>query len=98
MKTILALLALSVSTLASAACYQIFAPSNELVWQGTYPPVPMNTVSLGNEVQKLVPNGHMVISESGAQPCPPIELTAPRKTMRDKAQKMKNDRSTPSRL
>ena len=54
MKTIFALLALAVSTAAFSECYSIYAPSNELVWQSTVPPVPMNTASLNAEVQKAI--------------------------------------------
>lgn len=91
MKTIFALLALSVSTSAFSECYSVYAPSNELVWQSTAPPVPMNTASLSAEVNKKVPKGHLVISTDTGGLCPVVDLTKPRKTMRDKAQEMKYD-------
>jgi len=91
MKTIFALLALSVSTAAFSECYSIYSSSNELVWQSTVPPVPMNTASLSAEVQKKVPKGHLVISTDAMGLCPVVDLTAPRKTMRDKAEEMKYD-------
>jgi len=91
MKIIFALLALSVSTAASSACYVIYSSSNEMVWQGTSPPVPMNSVSISDEVQKKVPKGHMVIISNEAAPCPAIDFTMPRKTMRQKAEEMKYD-------
>jgi hypothetical protein len=91
MKAIFALLALSVSTAASSACYLIYSPSNELVWQSTTAPVAMDTVSLKDEVQKKVPKGHLVIINNSAAPCPRLDLTTPRRTMRDKAEEMKYD-------
>jgi hypothetical protein len=91
MKTIFALLVLSVSTAASSACYQIYAPSNELVWQGTTAPVPMDNILLAEEVQKIVPKGHMVISNATPQQCPAFDITAPDRTMRKKAEDMKYD-------
>lgn len=89
MKAIFAIMALSVSTTAFATCYQIYAPSNELVWQGTSAPVPMDTASLDKEVQKMVPKGHMVII-SNTTPCPAVDLTK-RTTLRQKVEAMKND-------
>ena len=96
MKTLLALLALSVSTAASSACYMIFAPNNELMWRGTAPPVNMDSPSLQDEVGKIVPNGHLVISNEAFASCPALDLTAPRKTMRDRAEEMKYDKGVPS--
>ena len=91
MKTIFALLALSVSTAASAACYLIYTPANELVWRSSTPPVAMDTLSINDAVRKLVPKGHLVISNHDSAPCPALDLTAPRKTMRQKAAEMKYD-------
>lgn len=90
MKIIFALLAFAVSTAASSECYSIYTPSNELVWQGTTPPVLMDTLSISEKVQKLVPKGHMVIADSDAARCPLVDLTV-RTTMRQKAEEMKND-------
>lgn len=61
MKNILVLLTLVVSTSAFPACYMIYGPSNDLVWAGPRPPVPMDTLSINDEVQIIVPQGHMVI-------------------------------------
>ena len=91
MKTILALLAFSVSTAASAACYLIYTPANELVWRSSTPPVAMDTLSINEAVRKLVPNGHLVISNHDGSPCPALDLTVPRKTMRQRAEEMKYD-------
>lgn len=91
MRTIFALLALLVSPAASSACYMIFSSANELVWRGAAAPVAMDTLLINDEVQKKVPNGHMVITQDFAAPCPPLDLTGPRKTMRDVAEEMKND-------
>lgn len=91
MKTIFALLAFAVSTSASSACYLIYTSANELVWQGSAPPVRMDTLLLDAEVQKRVPKGHLVIINDPGAPCPRLDLIAPRKTMRQKAEEMKND-------
>ncbi len=91
MKTIFALMALACSSAALAECYSIYTSSNELVWQNTYAPVPMNTPSLDKEVQKKVPKGHMVITNDMAAPCPSVDFVKPRKTMRDKAEEIKYD-------
>ena len=96
MKTILALLALCFSTAASSACYMIFAPTNELVWRGTAPPVKMDSPSLRDEIRKIVPNGHLVISNEAFTSCSAVDLTAPRTTMRQRADEMKYDKGTPS--
>ena len=95
MKTIFALLALSISTAASSACYMVYSPSNELVWRGTAAPVRMDAVSLKDEINKLVPKGHMVVSSETAT-CYALDLTTPRKTMSDKAEEIKYDRGAPS--
>ena len=95
MKTIFAVLALSVSTAASSACYMIYSPSNELVWRGTSAPVRMDAASLKDEINKMVPKGHMVVSSETAS-CYAPDLTTPRKTMSDKAEEIKYDRGTPS--
>ena len=95
MKTIFALLALLVSTAASSACYMIYLPTNELVWRGTSAPVRMDAASLKDEINRIVPKGHLVVSsEMGS--CFPLDLTTPRKTMRDKAEAIKYDRGRPS--
>lgn len=90
MKTIFALLALLVSPAALSACYLIYAPSNELVWRGPAAPVPMDTLLIHDEIQKMVPNGQMVILQDYSGSCSPLDLTGPRKTMRDKAREMNN--------
>jgi len=90
MRAIFALLAFSFSSLASAACYIIYTQSNERIWQGSSPPVPMNTLYIDAEVQKKVPKGHMVILINSQAPCPAIDLTVPRKTMKDAAAAMNN--------
>ena len=95
MKTIFALLALLASTAASSACYLIYTPSNELVWRSTSAPVRMDAISLKDEINKIVPKGHMVVSSDVAS-CYELDLTAPRKTMRDKADEIKYDRGRPS--
>lgn len=95
MKTIFALVALLVSTAASSACYMIYTPSNELVWRGTATPVRMDAASLKDEINKIVPKGHMVVSGEVAS-CYALDLTTPRKTMRDKAEDIKYDRGRPS--
>lgn len=82
MKTIFALMMLVFSTAASSACYMIFGPANELVWRGTAPPVKMDSVSLGDEVRKIVPNGHLVISSEPFASCPSLDSVAPRTAMR----------------
>jgi hypothetical protein len=91
MKTIFALLVLFVSTAASAACYQIYTPANELVWRRTTPPVPMDTAALNDAVRKKVAGGHLIISGDHTEPCTALDLTKPRKTMRQKAAEMKYD-------
>ena len=96
MKTFLALLTLLVSTAASAACYFIYSPSNEVVWRGMSAPVAMDSVAIDREVQKLVPKGHLVISNDAEALCSPLDLTTPRKTMRDRAEEMKYDAVRPS--
>ena len=73
-----------VAPLASAACYLIYNPGNELVWRATTPPVAMDRGALADAVQQRVPGGHLVISNSGAA-CLPLDLTAPRQTLRQKA-------------
>ncbi|MFT3848459.1 MAG: hypothetical protein QM739_07195 [Propionivibrio sp.] len=95
MKTIFALVALLVSTTAFSACYMIYAPSNELVWRGTAAPVRMDAPSLKDEINKMVPKGHMVVSSEIAS-CYALDLTTPRKTMRDKAEEIKHDRGRPT--
>ena len=91
MKIIFALLTLCVSSTAFSACYQIYSPSNELVWRGTSPPVSMDTISINEEVNKMVPKGHLVISSDAASPCFPLDFTVPRKTMKQKVKEMKNN-------
>ena len=91
MKTVFALLALVFSTAAFSECYSIYDSANELVWQGASTPVPMNTDSLDQEVQKIVPKGHMVITNSLLEACNAVNFIKPRKTMRDKAEEIKYD-------
>jgi isocitrate lyase len=90
MKTAFALLALSVSTAASSACYSIYTSANELVWQGTSSPVPMNTLSINDEVRKKVPDGHMVVANNAGALCFAVDVTT-RDTMRQRAEKIKYD-------
>ncbi|MDR0440335.1 MAG: hypothetical protein LBI59_05040 [Candidatus Accumulibacter sp.] len=81
-KIILALLALSFSTAASAAgCYQIFTSSNILVWQGTKPPVSLDRPEIDEEVKKMVPDGHLIIVDDQDAPCQTIDAT--RKTTKE---------------
>jgi len=96
MKTILALLALVFSTAASSSCYMIFGPTNELVWRGTTPPVKMDSVSLSDEVRKIVPSGHLVISSEPFASCPALDSTAPRTTMRQTHEDTKGKKGAPS--
>ncbi len=91
MKTLFALLAFFISTAASSACYLIYTPKNELVWQGMTPPVSMDTASINTEIQKKVPEGHMVISDDASAPCYPLDLTVPNRTLRQKAKDIKYD-------
>ena len=91
MKTIFAFLAFSFSTAAFSVCYLIYSPANEVVWRGTSPPVAMDTASLNAAVQKIAPKGHLIVSNDDKAPCPALDLTKPRKTMRQKAEEMKYD-------
>jgi hypothetical protein len=91
MKAIFAVGAFFFSTAVFAACYLIYSPANELVWRGTSPPVDMDTASLNAAVQKIVPQGHLVVSNDDKAPCSALNLTTPRKTMRQKAREMKGD-------
>jgi len=79
MKKILMLSSFVVSTAASAACYQIFAPNNVLVWQNAAPPVPMDSPSIAGAVGKMVPGGHLVIVDDRAAICYPLD-TVPKNT------------------
>ena len=90
MKTIFALVALAFSSVASCACYLIYTPANELVWRSNTVPVSMENLSLNDEVQKLVPKGHLVIVDTVGAPCTKLDLTAPT-TMKQKAEAMKYD-------
>jgi len=90
MKTVFALLALVFSTAASAACFMIYTPANELVWRGNIAPVALDKIALDAEVQKRVPNGHLVIVDTPNTPCANLDLTT-RTTMRQKAEDMKYD-------
>lgn len=90
MKGFLALLALGLSSAASAACYLIYTPANELVWRSTTPPVAMDTLALNAAVQQIVPRGHLVIFNNEAGPCPELDLTAARKTLRQRVAEAKN--------
>jgi hypothetical protein len=74
MKMIVALLALSFSTAASAAgCYQIFTSSNVLVWQGIKSPIPLDRPAIDDEVKKMVPDGHLIIVDDQGGPCPAVD-------------------------
>ncbi len=96
MKTILSLLVFTFSTAASSACYMIFGPTNELVWRGGVPPVKMDAVSLSDEVRKIVPNGHLVISSEPFASCSALDATAPRTAMRQGSEELKRVKSAPS--
>jgi hypothetical protein len=50
----------------------------------------MDRGSLKDEVQKKVPEGHMVVVNNDTVPCYPLDLTT-RTTMRQKAKEMKRD-------
>ena len=91
MKTIFAFFAFFFSSAVFAACYLIYTPANELVWRGTNPPIAMDTSELNAAVQKKVPQGHLVVSNDDKAPCSDLDLTTPRKTMRQKAEEMKYD-------
>lgn len=97
MKTILALLALSASTAASAACYMIYSPTNELVWRGPNPPVKMDAPSLTDEVRKIVPNGHLVINSEPYVSCLPLNAAAPRTAMQQGEEATSGKKATPAR-
>jgi hypothetical protein len=97
MKTIFAVLALLVSTAASAACYVIYSPTNEIVWRSLVPPVPMDTASIDAEVQKKVPKGHLVINTESEAFCTELDLTTPRKSMRDVAEEINKGPEKPLR-
>ena len=85
--SLLLLPALALSSAASATCYQIFAPNNELVWQKMTAPVPMDSPSVSDEVRKLVPGGHLVIVDDRTAPCPELD-SIKRKTMRERVQEI----------
>ncbi|WP_291998290.1 hypothetical protein [Candidatus Accumulibacter sp. ACC012] len=51
----------------------------------------MNTLYIDAEVQKKVPKGHMVILIGSQAPCPAIDFTVPRRTMRQAAAEMNNN-------
>ena len=90
MKTLFALLALGASSVASASCYLIYTPANELVWRSTTPPVAMDTHELNAAVEKKVPRGHLIVNND-AVPCPVLDLTGPRLTMRQKAAQLRGE-------
>ena len=91
MKTVLVVLALLLSSSAQAACYLIYTPANELVWRAPTPPVAMDTLALDAAVQRIVPRGHLVISNNDAQPCPVLDLTVARKTLQERLAQEKNE-------
>lgn len=88
MKTVFALLAISFSSAAVSACYQIYSPTNQLVWQGSQPPFAMDQLALNDEVKKIVPNGHLIIVDDRTAPCYALDATdlkaAQYKNARDK--------------
>lgn len=75
MKTAFALLALSFSSAAVSACYQIYSPTNQMVWQGSQPPFAMDQLALNDEVKKIVPNGHLIIVDERTAPCHAFDAT-----------------------
>lgn len=91
MKTLFAWLVLFFATSASAACYQIITPDNQVVWRGTTTPVAMDSAVLNDAVQKKVPGGHLIISGDDAQPCTPLDLTRTGNAPRKKSATMKRD-------
>lgn len=96
MKTILALLALSASTAASAACYMIYSPTNELVWRGRT--LRADAPSLTDEVRKIVPNGHLVINSEPYVSCLPLNAAAPRTAMQQGEEATSGKKATPARI
>lgn len=96
MKTIFALLALAVSTTASSACYLVYSPSNELVWRGTAAPVRMDAVSLSHEVNRIVPKGHLVVSDDVAS-CYALDLTTSKAMPDDRIGEIKREGAKPVR-
>lgn len=75
---------------AFAACYMVFTPANELVWRAPTPPVAMDTLALDAAVHRIVPHGHLIISNNDATPCRVLDLTAPRKTLQQQVAQEKN--------
>lgn len=61
----------------------IYTPANELVWRAPTPPVAMDTLALGAAVHRIVPHGHLIISGYDGVPCLLLDLTVPRKTLRE---------------
>ena len=82
MKTVFTILGIFFSSAALATCYQIFSPSNQLLWQGMQPPVSMDTPSLNDAVSKIVPNGHLVIVDDRQTPCPAFAETGSKNARR----------------
>lgn len=78
MKTVFALLALLFSSAAMSACYQIYSPTNQLVWQGNQPPFAMDQLALNDQVMKIVPNGHLIIVDDRTAPCYAFDATGRR--------------------
>ena len=91
MKTALVLSALALSSVAHGACYMIYTPANELVWRAPTPPVAMDTLALDAAVYRIVPDGHLIISNNDAAPCPLLDLTVGRKTLREQLAQEKNE-------
>lgn len=85
MKIVFAVMALLFSSAATSACYQIFSPSNEVVWQGNQPPVAMDTLAIADEVKKIVPNGHLVVVDDRMAPCHPLDATGGKAAQYQKA-------------
>ena len=91
MKAVFASLAWVLSSSASAACYMIYTPANELVWRAPTPPVAMDTLALDAAVHRIVPHGHLIVSGNDGAACPLLDLTAPRKTLGEQVAQEKNE-------
>jgi hypothetical protein len=69
MRIVFALLAVFFSSTALAECYQVFSPSDTLVWQGTQPPVAIDVPSINEAIKKRFPGGHLRIINDPTARC-----------------------------
>ena len=90
MKAAFVLSALALSSVAHGACYMIYTPANELVWRATTPPVAMDTLALDAAVHRIVPHGHLIITNDDTAPCRALDLTKPRQTLQQKVAQEKD--------